>query len=162
MPTVSVPAAYPVGCEMLEFVHLLPSKRKSVCRIKRVAYSTPSTSRRVGAPYTVCMSRPFSAVCSYHMRRGMWPRAKHIVTRAVHSLLQPNHVGGDFHDRSKRRERAAPPGVQRGALEDHLRNEVLHPRSVVLNGAVEFELLRRQRRGRGLVTPPGWYLTYTR
>ena len=71
------------------------------------------------------------------MWRTHWPRAKHIIPRSLHTLLEPNHVRRDLHDRGKQGERATPRSAQSHTVVHYLANEVLHTPTVVLHRLVE-------------------------
>ena len=64
---------------------------------------------------------------------GHTGRAKHIIPRSLHTLLEPNHVRRDLHDRGKQGERATPRSAQSHTVVHYLANEVLHTPTVVLH-----------------------------
>ena len=112
----------------------------------RVGAGSKPPARRVCAPAPP--SRPFSAVCSYHMRRGMWPRAKHIITRAVHSLLQPNHAGAAIFMWSQQAARTSRANRQlpRGSAVRREGSQVASSLPALPQVVIGTEALRRLRR----------------
>ena len=72
-------------------------------------------------------------VLGHNVRRTHWPRAKHIIPRPLHTLLQPDHMHCDLHDRSEQRERATPRRAQCHAPVNHLADQVLHAPAIVLH-----------------------------
>ena len=71
------------------------------------------------------------------VRRAHRPRAKHIIPRPLHTLLEPNHVRRDLHDSGKQGERATPRSAQSHTVVHYQANEVLHTPMVVLHRLVE-------------------------
>ena len=66
-------------------------------------------------------------MCGGHTGHG--PNTS-FIPRSLHTILEPNHVRRDLHDRGKQGERVAPRSAQSHTVVHYLANEVLHTPTV--------------------------------